>query len=349
MAQQADLVLEGGGVKGIGLAGAYAVLKEHGFTVENVAGTSAGAITAAFIAANAPPEELKELVVTLDFRRFQDQGWEDKLPLIDRTASILLDLGIYEGKFFYEWIKGELEKRGIRTFADLVRDPAEEDLRYRYKLQVIASDVTQRRLLVLPRDAAKLGIEPEKLEVAYAVRMSMSIPIFFEPVRHTNEQTGEEIVIVDGGMLSNFPVWLFDCPPNEEPTWPTLGMLLVEPKPREHLGKRIQPPRKEKGVAALIDYLKSLAQTMMAAHDRLYIEAADYARTIPIPTLGIGTTEFDISRERALALYDSGRKAADEFLADWNFDTYIAEFRAGREQRGRRTTMVEAMQRETVR
>jgi NTE family protein len=154
---------------------------------------------------------------------------------------------------------------------------------------------------------------------------------------------------VDGGMLSNFPVWLFDSPPGEEPTWPTLGMLLVEPKPREHLGKRIQPPRKEKGVAALIDYLKSLAQTMMAAHDRLYIEAADYARTIPIPTLGVGTTEFEITRDRALALYDSGRKAADEFLAAWDFDKYIAEFRAGRAQRGRRGMIADALEREAVR
>ena len=40
--------------------------------------------------------------------------------------------------------------------------------------------------------------------------------------------------------------------------------------------------REAAGVGALMDYLKSLAQTMMAAHDRLYIEQADYARTIPI-------------------------------------------------------------------
>jgi NTE family protein len=346
--QQADLVLEGGGVKGIGLAGAYAVLREQGFTIENVAGTSAGAITAALIAADAPPDELKEIVLTLDFRKFQDEGWEDKLPVIDRTASILLDLGIYEGKFFHDWMRSELEKRGIRTFKDLVRDPNEEDLRYRYKLQVIASDVTERRLLVLPRDAARLGIHPDELEVAFAVRMSMSIPIFFEPVRHQNQETGEEHVIVDGGMLSNFPVWLFDCPPGEEPEWPTLGMLLVEPQLRQHLGHQIEPPKKQKGVGALIDYLKSLAQTMMAAHDRLYIEQADYARTVPIPTLGVGTTEFDIKRDRALALYQSGADAAEKFLETWDFDAYIREFRSGREH-SRRKTVATEMATESIR
>ena len=91
--------------------------------------------------------------------------------------------------------------------------------------------MTSHELLVLPRDARKLGIEPDELEVALAVRMSMSIPIFFEPVLHENPETGETHIIVDGGMLSNFPVWLFDCE-DGEPDWPTFGLLLVEPKPK---------------------------------------------------------------------------------------------------------------------
>jgi NTE family protein len=58
----------------------------------------------------------------------------------------------------------------------------------------------------------------------------------------------------------------------------------------------------------------------MEAHDRIYLEKAEYARTIPIPTLGIGTTDFELSRERAEALYESGRDAAEKFLATWDFD-----------------------------
>ena len=219
-----DLVLEGGGVKGIGLAGAYSVLKERGFEIENVAGTSAGAITAALIAADYGVEELQEIIVTLDYRKFQDKGWEDRLLVAEKTLSILLDLGIYEGDYFLEWMREKLAAKGVRTFGDLVRDETSDDLRYRYRLQVIASDVTERRLLVLPRDAEALGVEPDDLEVAYAVRMSMSIPIFFEPVRH--RVGDEEHLIVDGGMLSNYPVWLFDCR-DGEPDWPTFGLLLV--------------------------------------------------------------------------------------------------------------------------
>ena len=92
----------------------------------------------------------------------------------------------------------------------------------------------------------------------------------------------------------------------------------------------------------MIDYVKALAQTMMEAHDRLYVEQANYARTIPIPTLGVGTTEFDLSTERALALYDSGRWAAEKFLATWDFDAYIAEFRSGKEHSRREVAQVMA-------
>jgi NTE family protein len=328
--QSVDLVFEGGGVKGIGLAGALAVLEERGFHPQNVAGTSAGAITAALLAAGYRGNELRDIVMELDFRQFQDRAWEDKMPLIERSLSLLLDLGIFEGDRFHEWMKEQLAAKDVHTFADLVRE-GEEDARWRYDLQVIVSDVTKHELLVLPRDAARLGVEPDELEVALAVRMSMSIPIFFEPVRHENPKTGETHVIVDGGMLSNFPVWLFDNNSSDPPEWPTFGLLLVEPKPKVQVGERL--PKAEPipdGPKGLVRYVKALAQTMMEAHDRLYVEGADYARTIPIPTLGVGTTAFDLSPERKLALYDSGRFAAEGFLKDWDFDAYVAAFRSGR-------------------
>lgn len=305
-----DLVFEGGGVKGIALVGAFSVLEGRGYEPQNMAGAPAGAIVAALIAAGYGAEELKEIVANLDYDRFKDQAIEDRLPM-GRTLSILKDLGIYEGEAFEEWMRGLLEARDVRTFGDLVRRE-DVDLKYRYKLQVIASDVTERRLLVLPRDAPSLGIaRPDDLDVARAVRMSMSIPIFFEPVRFTNRRTNQEHLIVDGGMLSNFPVWLFDA---EEPQWPTIGMKLTR-KPEAPIGEELSEPVPRGGVTQVIGYLRSLVDTMMAAHDRLYVEQHDFEeRTIGIDTLGVGTTEFDLSPERALQLFDSGRAAAEEFL-----------------------------------
>ena len=322
----ADLVFEGGGVKGIGLAGAYSALCERGVGPKRVAGTSAGAITAALVAAGYSAEELDEILLDVPFARFKDSAWEDRIPIVGHPLSVLLQRGIYEGGFFREWMKGLLAAKGVRTFGQLA-DPEATELKDRYRLKVIVSDVTHRRLLVLPDDAASLGIEPDDLEVAYAVRMSMSIPIFFEPVMHRNPRTGLDHLIVDGGMLSNFPVWLFDATKGEPPRWPTFGMLLVEDDPKVPVSHRVEG--RESG--SIIDYIKALASTMMEAHDRLYLEKATFVRTIPIPTLGVSTTEFDITPERVRAIYESGRKAAFDFLDRWDFEAYKAEFRAGKD------------------
>jgi NTE family protein len=322
----ADLVFEGGGVKGIGLAGAYSALCERGVGPKRVAGTSAGAITAALVAAGYSAEELDEILLEVPFARFKDTAWEDRIPIVGHPLSVLLQRGIYEGGFFREWMRGLLAAKGVRTFGQLA-DPEATELKERYRLKVIVSDVTHRRLLVLPDDAASLGIEPDDLEVAYAVRMSMSIPIFFEPVMHRNPRTGVDHLIVDGGMLSNFPVWLFDADKGEPPRWPTFGMLLVEGDPKVPVAHRVEGRQS----GSIIDYIKALASTMMEAHDRLYLEKATFVRTIPIPTLGVSTTEFDITPERVRAIYESGRKAAFDFLDRWDFDAYKAEYRAGKD------------------
>jgi NTE family protein len=342
-----DLVLEGGGVKGNALVGALSVLEERGFRTQNVAGASAGAIVAALHAAGYTAPQLRDIIKDLDFNRFRDRSWVDRIPFLGSPLSVVSDLGIFEGKRLLEFIGELLERRDVRTFADLVRDAEEEKPRYRYKAQIIASDITGRQLLVLPKDAPKLGVEnPDDFNVALAVRMSLSIPIFFEPVKFPNVKTGQEHLIVDGGLLSNFPVWLFDT--EGEPEWPTFGLRLVEPDPRTTtLAERLGPPKRTPGrLEAVIDYFRSLVNTVLEAHDRLYIEKADFARTIPIDTLGVRTTDFDLSPERALELYESGRTAAKQFLETWSFEGYIAEFRRGKEH-SRRREVAEQMRRVT--
>ncbi len=316
----ADAVFEGGGVKGIGLAGAVAVAEERGYRWANVAGTSAGAITAALLAAGYSAAEMKKVMEELDYNRFKDAGVLDKVPLVGPMASLVFEKGIYEGKFFENWMRGLLRKKNVETFGDLIIEEYQDDERYRFKLTVIASDISQGRMLVLPQDIADFGIRPEDLNVAAAIRMSMSIPFFFEPVKLKNMKTNQVSYIVDGGALSNFPVWLFDTD-GGIPEWPTFGFKLVEP------GQGT--PRRIKGPISL---LAALISTMAEAHDARYIEDAQFVRTIPIPTLGVGTTEFDISREKSEALYQSGRQAAEKFFATWNFADYVDKYRKGKSQ-----------------
>lgn len=332
--KRVDLVFEGGGVKGIGLAGAFSYLDEQGFKPQRVAGTSAGAITAAMVAAGYAGRDLEKLVLEeMEFKRFEDGGhW----PL-SAALELATHKGLHPGTYFEGWMRERLEAAGKTRFGDLRLGPdavpdGSDDVVAQYRLQVIASDVSCQRMLVLPRDAQQhLGTDPDELEIAKAVRMSMSIPIFFDPVIYPGGHgQADEHLIVDGGILSNFPVWLFDSPPGQVPRWPTFGLLLVAPNQQDPLVGP-DPPRTDAGRVSILGFLMAIAHTMMEAHDRLYVEEANYARTIPINTLGVQTTQFSIDDNPDLKrrLFQSGRDAAEEFLKTWDFDAYIRAFRRG--------------------
>lgn len=336
---RADLVFEGGGVKGIGLAGAYWELCDRGYKPERVAGTSAGAITAALVAAGYSGDELREIVLNeMKFEKFEDPSFWDHFGAAGDAVEFLKSRGMHSGDYFADWMREKLRAKDKLKFGDVIASNASgEDQRYR--LQVIASDLSARSMLVLPRDAPQLGIDdPNELEIADAVRMSMSIPVFFEPVVRKDGQ-GRAHTIVDGGLLSNYPVWLFDSPPGTRPRFPTFGMLLVAPKQADPLLAKAPADEQLPPVGSPVQFAKAIVETMMEAHDRLYVEQANFARTIPIPTLGVKTTQFDIDRETAGKLFDSGRQAAAQFLQSWSFDAYIHAFRDGAAPADRRSTL----------
>ena len=344
--KRVDLVFEGGGVKGIGLAGAFGYLDEQGFKPQRVAGTSAGAITAALVAAGYSGEELRSLVLEkMKFKSFEDGGqW-----LGAQAFEFAAHKGLHPGKYFEGWMRERLEEKGVTKFGQLRADGgngSDGGGAAQYRLQVIASDITEQRMLVLPRDAQEhLGMDPDELEIAAAVRMSMSIPIFFDPVvYHDPRKAHEQRLIVDGGLLSNFPVWLFDIAAGQVPRWPTFGLLLVAPNQQAPLVPGDEPERTDEGKVSIKGFLLAIGHTMMEAHDRLYVEQANYARTIPIDTLGVQTTQFSIDDDPKLKrkLYDSGRNAAAEFLKTWDFDAYIKTFRQG-DQPTRRQRVTAAM------
>ncbi len=329
MSGPCDLVFEGGGVKGIGLAGAFLELYEQGYRPRCVAGTSAGAITAALVAAGYTGAELRDIVLSeMHFPLFADRPRLHLLGAVGEVADVLKDRGLHSGDYFRNWIGERLDAKQVRTFGQL-RDETANGTSREYRLQVIASDLTDHSMLVLPRDAGKLGVEPDELLIADAVRMSMSIPVFFDPVIRTNAQDRRRHMIVDGGMLSNYPIWLFDAPESRPPRFPTFGMLLVAPNQADPLLPDPPAAAESDGMPTPIGYVKALADTMMQAHDRFYVEQADFARTIPIPTCGVTTTQFDITALQTETLFDSGRSAAAEFLKTWDFEAYLAKFRKG--------------------
>lgn len=303
---RADAVFEGGGVKGIGLVGAVVAAEERGYQWVNVAGTSAGGIVASLVAAGYSGLALRRILDGLDYRNFRDTS----LPVLGPAISLVFTQGLYSGDYFEQWLRRLLSAKGVRTFRDLVLPEFKDDLRYRYRLRVVASDVSRGRMLALPQDAAEYGVDPDDLDVAVAVRMSISIPFFYRPVRWRGS------TIVDGGLLSNFPVWLFDQP--GEPAWPTFGFKLVNPgegRPNPTTGP--------------VTMLKALVSTMLEAHDARFVADEHFVRTIPVPTLGVRSTDFDINQTTSRRLFDSGYSAGRRFFDRWDFARYIELYRSG--------------------
>jgi NTE family protein len=302
-----DLVLEGGGVKGLGLVGAFTEIHKAGYKVRRVAGTSAGAIIGSLVAAGMPVEDMLATMKEVDYREFRDQGLLDRLGLFGKSASLALEQGVYEGRYLRDWLAKQLEKLGVRTFADLkITEPWAKDLppEQRYKLVVVASDISSGLLARLPWDYKRYGLDPDKQRVADAVRASMSIPFFYEPVKLGGK------TLVDGGMLSNFPIDLFDSTPD----WPTFGIKLSA-KPDANM---VANPTHN-----TFEFAKALLATMINAHDQMHIEdPCTAARTMFVETFKIKATDFDITSEEQAKLFASGQEAAKKFLKTWDFKAW---------------------------
>jgi len=194
------------------------------------------------------------------------------------------------------------------------------------ELSVVAANTTAGKMMVLNHTTA-----PD-LPVVWAVRMSMSIPMVWPEVvwqadwgTYMNKPP-ESIVgnrLVDGGLLSNFPIELMIC----EEAYATqlmgpkaanrvIGMLIDESKDVDGA----PPPANAKdesgfdlGQLQLAQRLNRLVNTATGAHDKMVIEAYDQM-VVRLPAKGYGTTEFDMSEERRAALIRAGERAMRSYL-----------------------------------
>ncbi len=326
----ADLVLEGGGVKGIALVGAITVLMERGYTFQRIAGTSAGSIVGALVAAGFTADELTSTVNAIDYSKFQDGHPWDQV-IIGKLLDLLDHNGVYRGDYLKSWLGEQLARKGTSSFADMpYTDPDGRAVppERAYKLVVNVSDITQGALRQLPWDyQTHYGLDPGGTPVVDAVRCSMSIPLFYRPVKLTSSAKVTSWV-VDGGMLSNFPVDLFDAPPGVTPRWPTFGIRLSG-----------HPNAAQVAAANNVHNLPSMVQamlnTMTGFYDRMHInDPAVIDRTIFVDTGGVSSTDFHLSDAQRDMLFQNGRTAATNFLdgtdgePGWSFDTYIAAHRS---------------------
>lgn len=291
-----DGVFSGGGVKAIAFIGAIQVVEEKGYTFQRVAGTSAGAIMASFIAAGYSSNEIHTLFDELNLKKLLDPPKFGEWFPFAKWLSLYFRMGIYKGKKLEMWIEQQLKQKGISTFRDLPAD----------SLKVIASDLTLGRLVVIPDDLERLyGINPNDFSVARAVRMSAGLPYFFMPDK-LQGKTKQKSIIVDGGLLSNFPIWVFTTEDNRR-IRPILGMKLStsleNPKPRK--------------IKNAIEMFQALFITMKQAHDARHISKSEAVDIIFIPVEKVSTTDFDLSEQEKEDLIELGERYSKQFLKKW--------------------------------
>jgi NTE family protein len=228
--------------------------------------------------------------------------------------------GWYAADRFVSWLETKLNsgpwKGGKRKFSrmTLTQFFAETAVHF----SVVASDTTAGRLLVLNH------LTSPDCPVVWAVRMSMSIPLVWDEVIWDKswgaylERDMSGHAIVDGGLLSNFPIELLI---SDEPqvtrlmgpkgTNPVLGLLIDESLPViATRGKRglLVDVNVKPGELRTVQRLIRLANIVTTAHDKMVIEEFEHL-VVRLPAQGYGTTEFDMSDARRSALVEAGRRA----------------------------------------
>lgn len=298
----ANGVFEGSGVKGIGIVGAICYFEEQGYKWSNVAGTSSGSLIAALLAAGYSGLELKHILLNFDYKIFMDKTKLQSIPILGKALGMVFQKGIYSGDEIEKYVQSMLEAKGISKFKDISKNG-------KSRLKLIAADITSREILILPDDLVKYGIDPMEFSISTAVRMSCSIPLYFRPYKLNN--VSKMNYIVDGGILSNFPIWIFDT--EDIPTIPTLGFKINEPPSHTSLGKR-----------DIVSYVLDIIETVINEDESRTIKDNDLIRTTTIPSSGIKSTDFNINMEDRIKLFNVGYSSASEFYKTWSFTKYIA-------------------------
>ncbi|MEG4804379.1 patatin-like phospholipase family protein [Microcoleus sp. ARI1-B5] len=323
----ADAIFEGGGVRGLAFLGALRCCNDLGIRWRKLAGTSAGAITAAVLATDLSMDDLEELLGQLDYSLFLTKKNSplilngDPADDLQSPAWTLLfltisrQMGEYSAQPFRQWLEATLSKGHLQTFADVKKLVKERELK------VVISNLTRGEMLVLPDDLRRqdsadsdalyqqLRLQnPEDFSVAEAVRLSMSIPLFFEPGKLGND------LIVDGGILSNFPLWIYDKQSVGStpavPRWFTFGFRLVDTGIESQV--KIDTP---------LSMLAAMFRTMMKARDRYHQREMDKGRVINIDVseAGVTTTDFHLEGDRKAKLYRLGYLSTKRFFLSSNF------------------------------
>ena len=210
-AQYTNLVLEGGGMKGIAYAGALEVLDSLGISdsIERVAGTSSGAMNGMMYALGYSGKEIRHLNLNTNFGKYNQVGF----PLIGGLIRVKKTYGYYKTDKLIEDLGKVMAAKGFSpdlTFEELyIAHQSGKNVKLLY---LTGANLTDQKTEVFSHETYPT------MQVLDAVRISISIPMYFEAVFmqpdgslvEKNDADSTTKIMVDGGVLDNYPFFVFD-------------------------------------------------------------------------------------------------------------------------------------------
>jgi NTE family protein len=324
-----NLVFEGGGVKGIAYIGAMQVMNQRGYLgdhIKRVGGTSAGAINALIYSLGYDIHEQQEILNSTDFKKFMDNSF----GFVRDFRRLWTEFGWHKGDFFTGWI-GELIEKQLGSKKATFQDLKDAD---RPELYVIGTNLSTGFSETFSHE------RHAGMQLAEAVRISMSLPLFFRAMRVGSRKD----VYVDGGVMLNFPVKLFDREryidmekekeaaryteyynkenarfllerPGRSPyvyNKQTLGLRLDS---EEEIGLfRYDEPLQGNEIKRFPEYARALLGALMQVQENIHLHSDDWQRTLYINTLDVKTTDFELTDERKLELVEQGITGAENYF-----------------------------------
>jgi len=186
-----NLCLEGGGVKGLAFCGALKILEERGILkdIKRFIGSSAGAISAGFLAVGFTYNECLDILKNTDFNDFKDDSW----GYVRDAWRIYNSYGYCKGDALYEWYGKNLRQK-----------TGNADITFKQIYERFGKILVVTGTCINTASTHYYNYQSNpNMAIRKAVRISLSIPIFFVPI-----QWGKHL-LVDGGVLNNYPIWYF--------------------------------------------------------------------------------------------------------------------------------------------
>ncbi|MFD2999604.1 patatin-like phospholipase family protein [Pontibacter toksunensis] len=322
-----NLALEGGGIRGIAYGGALTELEDHHILpgIKRVAGTSAGAIQAALLAVGYTPDEITDITFRTPVQQFND----GRFIFFGGTNRLFKQYGWYRGDKFTEWLGEQLKAKTGKsdiTFAELHALNGKENFR---DLYVTGTNLTDQCTVIFSHETYP------NMQVKHAVRISMSVPLYYRAVLLdqqgqivTKARRGLDVdVLIDGGVLANFPLDVFD---KEE------YLHEAQPRPENYdaagrfhnpqtLGLRLDRDeqiaydRKQAGLAPYKidkfgDYMGAFYAIVKENLNRQGLTTHDWARTISVSTAGYSPRVRKLTEDDKVALLRSGQRGVQAFI-----------------------------------